>query len=198
LFGTVFVGFILYAVLLFYFIPKDSTQNNSEAFIENAITLQQQEQENLPVSSIGKPVRLKIPKINLDSAVEFVGLTPDGAMDVPKERTDVGWFELGPRPGENGTAIMDGHYGLNNKKASAFNNLYKLRKGDKIYIEDEKGVIITFIVREIRRYDPNADASVVFGVNSGPAHLNLITCEGEWDEILNSYPTRLVVFTDKD
>lgn len=196
--GIIFAGLIFYVVLLFYFIPKDSVQNNSEAFIENAIALQQQEQENLPVPSIGKPARLKIPKINLDSTVEFVGLTPDGAMDMPKERANVAWFELGPRPGENGTAVIAGHYGQKNKKASAFDNLHKLRKGDKLYVEDDKGVIITFVVRENRRYDPKADASAVFGVNSGPAHLNLVTCEGDWDKVSESYPTRLVVFTDKE
>jgi len=54
-------------------------------------------------------------------------------------------------------------------------NLYKLRKGDKLYIEDDKGVIISFVVRESRGYNPNADASDVFGLSNGKVHLNLIT-----------------------
>lgn len=195
---AVFMGLAFYVVLLFYFIPKEPTQNNSKASIENAIALQQQEQENLPISSVGKPSRLKIPKINLDSVVEYVGLTSDGAMDVPKNREDVAWFAPGPRPGEDGTAVIAGHYGQKNKKGAAFDNLYKLRKGDKIYIEDDKGMIIIFVVSGNRRYDPKADASTVFGVNSGPSHLNLVTCEGVWDETLEDYPTRLVVFTDKE
>jgi len=196
LFGAFFMGLGLYVIFLFYFIPTDSTQSNSESFIENTIALQ--EQENIPILSVGKPTHLKIPKINLDSVVEFVGLTPDGTMDVPKERTNVAWFELGPRPGEDGTAVIAGHYGLNNKKKSAFDNLYKLRKGDKIYTEDDKGIITAFVVRGNRRYDPEADASSVFGSNDDKSHLNLVTCEGEWDEVSESYPTRLVVFTDKE
>ena len=198
LFGLFFVGLALYVALLFYFISTDSIQKNSEASIENTIALQQQEQENLLVSAVGKPVRLKIPKINLDSTVEFVGLTPDGAMDVPKERTDVAWFELGPRPGEDGTAVIAGHYGQKNKKTSAFDNLYKLRQGDKVYVEDDKGTIITFVVRGNRRYDPQADASAVFGTNTGSSHLNIVTCEGDWNKTSESYSTRLVVFTDKE
>ena len=193
-----FGSLAFYVVFLFYFIPKDSIRNNLEASIEKTIALQQQEQENLPVSLVGKPVRLKIPKINLDSAVEYVGLTSSGAMDVPKNRKDVGWFNLGPRPGEDGTAVIDGHYGLNNKKTSAFDNLHKLRKGDKLYVEDEKGIIISFVVRENRRYDPKADASYVFGSNTGPSHLNLVTCEGAWDEEIEGYSTRLVVFADRE
>ena len=120
-------------------------------------------------------------------------------MDVPKERANVAWFNLGPRPGENGSAVIAGHYGRwKNGKGSVFDNLHKLRKGDKIYVEDENGVIITFVVRESRRYDPNASVGDVFGSNDGKAHLNLITCEGVWDKVSKTYSKRLVVFTDKE
>lgn len=143
-------------------------------------------------------MRLKIPNINVDAPVEYVGLTPDGAMDVPKERTNVAWFNLGQRPGENGSAVIAGHSGWKNGKAAAFDNLYKLRKGDKVYIEDEKGATITFVVRESRRYDQNADASAVFGSLDGKAHFNLVTCDGTWDKVSKTSSKRLVIFTDKE
>ena len=165
-------------------------KNSSALVMENAVARLNQKQENF-----GLPMRLKIPKIDVDASVEYVGLTYDGAMDIPKNPDDVAWFELGPRPGENGSAVMAGHYG---GKASAFDNLYKLRKGDKLYIEDDKGATITFMVRENRRYDPNADASSVFSSSDGSAHLNLITCEGTWNKVSKSYSTRLVVFADKE
>ncbi len=144
------------------------------------------------------PARLKIPAINVDSVVEYVGLDSSGAMDVPESPDNVAWFKLGQRPGENGSAVIAGHYGWENGKAAAFDNLYKLRKGDKIYVEDEKGAIISFVVRESRRYKPEADASAVFESNDGKAHLNLITCEGDWNKDSKSYSERLVVFTDKE
>lgn len=144
------------------------------------------------------PIRLRVPKIDVDAPVEYVGLTVDGAMDVPKERANVAWFSIGPRPGESGTAIIAGHYGWKDKKASVFDNLYKLRKGDTLYVEDGEGTILSFVVRESRRYDPNTDAPEVFTSNDGKSHLNLITCEGAWDEALKSYTKRLVVFADKE
>ena len=186
-------GLTLSVTLLSYFFPKSSVQGGSALVIESAVALQKQEQ----VIS-GLPARLKIPSINVDAPVEYVGLTPDGAMDVPKERTDVAWFNLGPRPGERGNAVIAGHYGWKNRKASTFDNLYKLRKGDKLHIENDKGETISFVVRESRRYDPNADASAVFGSNDERVHLNLITCEGVWDKIYKTYSKRLVVFTDKE
>lgn len=148
--------------------------------------------------SPGLPARLKIPIINVDAALEYVGLTQEGAMDIPKNQEAVAWFELGRRPGENGSAVIAGHYGWKNGKGSTFDNLYKLRKGDKLYVQDDKGTIFTFTVSKIRRYDPKADASDVFGSNDGKSHLNLVTCEGDWDKNTKSYTQRLVVFTDKE
>jgi sortase A len=185
------VGIALFFVFLSYLAPKRSIQINSAPFVQNTADLSQ--------ASFGLPVRLKIPKIDVDSAVESVEFTSDGAMDVPKVVGDVGWFSLGQRPGENGTAVIDGHYGiLKGGKASVFDNLYLLREGDKIYIQDDKGATVSFVVSESKRYDPKASASNVFSSNDGNSHLNLITCEGTWDEASKSYSKRLVVFTDKE
>ena len=142
---------------------------------------------------------LEIPKININAVIENVGITSEKAMDIPKEHSDVGWFNLGPRPGENGSSVIAGHFGLwKDGTQAVFNNLYKLKKGDKVYIEDEKGVIITFVVRESRRYDPKADTSNIFSSKDEKAHLNLITCGGIFNKISKSYSNRLVVFTDKE
>ncbi|MDO8593243.1 MAG: class F sortase [bacterium] len=160
---------------------------------------QQSEPELEQNQPANQPIRLKIPKINVDAAVEYVGLTSQGAMDVPKGPSDVAWFKLGAHPGDNGSAVIAGHYGRwKNGKGSVFDNLNKLRQGDKLYIEDEKGIIISFVVRESRRYDPKADASDVFNSNDGGSHLNLIACDGVWDKAAKSYSKRLIVFADKE
>lgn len=141
-------------------------------------------------------MRLKIPKIHVDANIESVGLTANGAMDVSKGPSNAAWFEPGPRPGEIGSAVLAGHYGW--KAGSVFDNLHKLRKGDRLHIEDDKGRITSFIVRKIRRYSPEANASAVFRSNDGKSHLNLITCEGVWNKTSRSYSKRLVVFADKE
>jgi len=146
----------------------------------------------------GLPVRFVIPKIKVDASFEYVGLTSNGEVDVPKDFTKVALFDLWPRPGESGNAIITGHYGRKNGKPSVFDNLYKLRRGDKMSVEDDKGIITVFVVREIRRYDPKADATYVFSSSDGKSHLNLITCEGTWNKASESYSKRLVIFTDKE
>lgn len=150
--------------------------------------------ETSPKASQGLPVRLKIPSINVDAAVEYVGLTSSGAMGVPDSTADVGWFDLGPRPGENGSAVIAGHFNGENDEAGAFINLNKLKEGDRVYIEDDKGTTTSFVVRTSRTYDPGYADDVFSGSNS--AHLNLITCDGVWDGVKKTYSKRLVVFAD--
>jgi LPXTG-site transpeptidase (sortase) family protein len=146
---------------------------------------------------VGLPVRLKIPSIGVDALIEHVGLK-DGAMDVPSGPAETAWFNLGPRPGENGSAVIAGHYGWKNDIPAIFDNLHKLSRGDKLYIEYENGMIISFVVRESRSYPFDADASEVFILNDGKPHLNLVTCEGIWDKTKKSYSSRLVVFADAE
>jgi LPXTG-site transpeptidase (sortase) family protein len=95
-----------------------------------------------------------------------------------------------------GSSVIDGHSGYKNNRPAVFDNLYKLQKGDKIYVEDEKGITHAFVVREFHTYGLNDDVSSVFNSNDGVAHLNLITCSGVWNDKEKTHATRLIVFTD--
>jgi len=123
-------------------------------------------------------------------------VTPDGRMDVPAGSVNVAWFALGPRPGQIGSAVIGGHFGILNGIPFVFYNLDKIKVGDKIYVLNDKGETLAFITRSISSFDRNADATTVFTSNDHLAHLNLITCEGTWNLVNDTYPKRLVVFTD--
>lgn len=144
----------------------------------------------------GLPVRLKIPVIHVDSAIEDAFITSDGRMDVPAGSINVAWFALGPHPGKVGSAVIGGHFGIDNGIPKVFYELNKLKVGDKIYVVDDKNDTLAFVVRSISSFDRDADATTVFTSLDGLAHLNLITCEGVWNRVNDSYPQRRVVFTD--
>jgi sortase A len=59
-------------------------------------------------------VRLQIPSIKVDAAIQYVGLTGSGSMEVPQGRADVAWYKFGPRPGDLGSAVIAGHRGRPN------------------------------------------------------------------------------------
>jgi len=187
-----YFGMIIFILPFLYFTIRHSIHIDPSLLTSNIISFEQKK------INYGPPVHLKIPKINIDVDLEPVGLTSQGAVGVPKDPHDVAWFNLSPHPGEDGNAIIVGHYGWKDGKAVAFNNLHKLRKGDRLYVEDDKGVTTSFVVRKILRYGSETDASDVFVSNDGGSHLNLITCEGIWDKISKSYSRRLIVFTDKE
>lgn len=150
------------------------------------------------VPTVGVPVRLKIASIDVDAKVVPVGLTTSGAMAISQTIGEVVWYKFGSSPGEVGSAVIAGHYGWNERSVPAvFNDLQTLKVGNKLSVYDKKGERMTFVVREMRKYDLNADTTEVFRSKDGKAHLNLITCNGKWDGALRTYTTRLVVFTDK-
>jgi LPXTG-site transpeptidase (sortase) family protein len=150
------------------------------------------------VIKVGYPVRLLIPVIKVDAVIDYVGIKPDGTMDIKPDQDKVAWYEFGPRPGETGSAVIAGHYGWIGDKGSVFNDLSKLKKGDKISVIDESGNSSVFIVNSSGKYDPAADTSAIFKSTDGKSHLNLITCEGVWVNSQKTYTNRLVIFADKE
>lgn len=158
------------------------------------LSIPERETQVLGIVSPRLPVRLTIPAIKVNAYLQYLGVNSKGEMEVPNNSYDVGWFKIGTRPGEVGSAVIAGHINGENGEVGVFANLYKLKEGDLLYIEDDKGTSITFIVREKRTFDPGY-ADEVFSRNDG-VYLNLITCDGLWDVVKKSYSKRLVVFAD--
>ncbi len=142
--------------------------------------------------------KIRIPRIDLETTIESLGLTPDGIMDAPKSATTTAWYKLGVYPGEIGSAVMDGHSGWKNGEHAVFDNLNQLKIGDKIYISNANSETVTFVVKKIETFDKNANTNEIFNSNDSKSHLNLITCSGIWDSVNKNSSTRLVVFTDRE
>lgn len=144
---------------------------------------------------IGQPVRFKIPTLHVDAAVEDVGKTPDGAMDVPKDFNNTAWYDLGARPGEQGNAVVAGHVDSTTGPA-VFWDLHRLVSGDQIIVTGDDGVERTFVVTESAVY-ARADVPLerIFGATT-ERHLNLITCDSNsvFDHSRGEYAANLVVY----
>jgi sortase A len=148
------------------------------------------------LEAVSDPVKLSIDRINVAATIKPVGLTPSGDMAIDDNPTELAWYQYGPRPGETGSAVVAGHYGWKNTIPSVFNDLSKLEKGDEITVRTQNEEIKRFVVTKTALYNPDQDATDVFRSNDGKAHLNLITCQGAWDNAEQTYTKRLVVFTD--
>jgi LPXTG-site transpeptidase (sortase) family protein len=148
------------------------------------------------VSVIATPVNLKISKIGVDTTMAAVGVDAKGNMDIDENPKQAAWYKLGAKPGEEGSAVIAGHYGWKNGVSSVFNDLHMLVKGDKFSTVGEDGKVMTFVVTRLATYAPDQDATNVFRSDDGKAHLNLVTCQGAWNNSQSTYSERLVVFSD--
>ena len=140
------------------------------------------------------PVRLIVPRLKIDAAIESVGKAGDGEAGVPTNSKDVAWYNVGPKPGEAGNAVISGH--LDDKVGPAiFWRLRELKVDDTILVVDKAGTQRTFKVLEVTAY-PYAKAPLnkIFGFDL-EHDLNLITCTGRWNNGTHTYSQRLVVYT---
>jgi LPXTG-site transpeptidase (sortase) family protein len=142
------------------------------------------------------PESISIPKININTHVEQVGMDSQGRMDVPSNNTNVAWYSPGHKPGSGASAVIDGHYDTVTGAPAVFYNLDKLTPGDKIMVSDSHGTTLTFAVTEKKLYPfDQFPLEQVFN-STDKSRLNLITCDGVWDQKTKNYSQRLVVYAE--
>jgi len=150
-----------------------------------------------PAKTAKDPIRLLIPSIGIDAFVEQVSVRPDGDLATPTQHPwqDVGWYNLGPHPGEPGSAVIDGHLDRPGGYPAVFWRLGETRVGDAVQVTDTAGGTLHFRVTRIAYYPPDqAPLQDIFG-NPGGRYLNLITCAGDWIPSQHQTTLRLVVYT---
>lgn len=193
-----FIRFVLALMLAVAFVtPLRAADPPAGSMDASAGTVTPTTMPATPVPGVGIPTRLRIPAIKVDSGVEQVGKTPEGAMALPQAPMDTGWYNLGPRPGEPGNAVIAGHVDWISSLA-VFWNLRKLNPGDEIFVTGDDGVERRFVVAGLESYRyEDAPLARIFGPASG-VHLNLITCDNQshFDRTSAEYAGAVVVYAD--
>ena len=153
--------------------------------------------QGLPALESGDPAHLLIPAIQLSASVEVVGVMQSGDLATPARNpwTSVGWYAGGPRPGERGSAVIDGHLDRPGHVPAVFWRLSDLRPGALVLVNERGGHQLHFRVTRLAFYPPaQAPVEAIFGDTSG-TYLNLITCAGDWIPSQHQTTLRLVVYT---
>lgn len=148
-------------------------------------------------SSATRPLLLSIPRIGVRATVQAVSLSPDSdEMAPPSNFTDVAWYQDGVVPGALGSAVIAGHLNGRNVPQAVFYNLDTLVPGDNLFITDQDGTSLTFVVVGIKKFAYDDPTDEVFIGDSTRANLNLITCDGAWLSEISRYDTRTVIFSE--
>ena len=141
---------------------------------------------------VALPVRIRIPSKDIDSRLGGVGLEPDGTIGAPEGYQQAAWYERGPRPGQNGPAVIVGHVDSRLGPAVFF-RLGELRKGQAVLVDRADGTTVRFRVTQRQQYAKAAfPASDVYSPTLKPSLL-LITCGGTFDRSTGHYRDNVVV-----
>jgi hypothetical protein len=138
------------------------------------------------------PVRLRIPALRVDAPLDRLTRQPDGTLSTPPRWDVPGWYTGGPRPGEQGPAVIAGHVDSMAGPAVFF-ELRRLRSGDAVDVAERGGQVLHFVVADVRRVPKDRfPTALVYGPQPLPV-LRLITCTGRFDQAAGSYRSNLVV-----
>jgi sortase (surface protein transpeptidase) len=141
------------------------------------------------------PTRVQIPSIGVTSALDRLGRAADGTVQTPPLRRAgvAGWYALGPRPGDPGSAVILGHVD-SDRGPAVFYRLRELRRGDQITVTGADGSTVRFVVQRteqtLKRRFPTDD---VYYPTLTPG-LRLVTCGGEFDGRTGHYRSNIIVY----
>lgn len=151
------------------------------------------EPKHVPITN---PQTITIPKLGVSAPVESVGMDAQGNMDVPKNADNVAWYNLGYKVGDNGSAVIAGHYDKVTGAPAVFYRLSSLQPGDEISVTSEENITFTYRVTDMQSYHhQDVPLEKIFNTPGKPT-LNLITCEGIFDKTTNLYSKRLIVYSE--
>lgn len=139
----------------------------------------------------GRPLRIRIPSIGVDGPVGLLGLEPDGALEVPEDPWDAGWWQGGSEPGEDGPAVIVAHRDSAQGPA-LFYRVPQLAAGDQVIVEVAGGGRQVFVVDRVELHDKDRFPTMaVYGSTPNPT-LRLLTCGGDYGA--DGYQGNYVVF----
>jgi hypothetical protein len=137
------------------------------------------------------PAWISIPRAGVAAPVDSLGARPTG-LQVPRLGR-AGWWNGGPRPGEDGRAVVVGHLDSLHGP-DVFAHVPELTRGDAIVIRDRTGQYHHYAVVGVTRVQkaqfPTAD---VYGAAPRPV-LVLVTCGGPYDKALGHYRDNVLVY----
>jgi hypothetical protein len=151
------------------------------------------------LGSVGTPVRLVIPSLDVDAPVVPIKLDRDRVLRPPQDPSEIGWWDRSAQPGaKEGQALLTGHSVRIGD--GAMDTLGDAKRGATIQVygkpeDGEKtGKVARFSVQKVFVYSREQVAEhseELFGQDHHPRRLVLVTCT-EWDGKV--YQSNIIVY----
>ena len=139
------------------------------------------------------PRSLTVAGTTINMPIVEVGVSPDGAMEIPEPFDEAGWYRFGPAPGAAaGTAVVAADVDTTSDSAP-FSQLKSLAPGTLVTVQREGAPALTFRVTRVELMAKDAfDGASVFR-RGGPPELKLVTCGGRWLDEQQDYGDNVIV-----
>jgi len=170
--------------------PPSSSQINVPSSIQVGVPVDLAD-ESLK-TDIDVPTHLLIPAIGVDTTVSPLGRNANGTAQVPTTANYAGWYDLGPRPGQIGPAVILGHID-SVSGPGVFFRLKSLLPGDIITVVSGNQRS-RFEVSRLMTYPKSEFPTVAVFGPTPDSELRLISCTGDFDAATGHYVDNIVVF----
>lgn len=144
--------------------------------------------------TVALPTSVSIPTLSVMSTLIPLGVNPDLTVQVPllTSAGQAGWFDLGVRPGEIGSAVLLGHVNADGV-TGVFNKLGTMNLGDIVSVGRADGTTVSFkVIRVHTVLKSQFPSQEVYGPKSD-AEIQLITCGGTLDRAAHNYLSSVIV-----
>lgn len=145
------------------------------------------------------PRFLRIPELGVFSRIKNLGVTPEGAVDAPRNIFDTGWYNGSARPGSKaGSSLILGHVS-GWTGPGVFKKINELPVGGEFEIEKGTGEIIKYsVVRSEQLPVDQINMSRVLSTEVAGEHdLKLMTCSGKYNSSTETFEDRFIVYAKR-
>ena len=141
-----------------------------------------------PLSMV-RPTGLTIESIAVDVAIEPLSIGVDGELQMPKDPSEVGWWQA---PHVSGPIVVVGHVDSYTGPA-AFFRVRALEPGDPIKLAFDDGGSRQYAVTRVEQVRKTAfPTKAVY--QSDPNGIRLVTCGGHFDRKTGHYDDNFIVY----
>lgn len=150
-----------------------------------------------PTPYAGPVARLKIPRFDVDAAIESIGIDANNRMEVPADYRNVGWYDpeetgwtaIPSIPGWGGNSVFSAHVDWYPSMRGPFYDLDQVEGGDLVILVMDNGIEYVYEVVRLTRYTastmPTGDIIWPPDKPDGEEWITLITCGGT---LVRDYP----------
>ncbi len=149
---------------------------------------------SLPVAAVVAPVRIRFDRLGIDMRVAAEGLDAKGAMALPANAAEAGWYRYSPGlAAPEGATVIAAHIDSRHDGIGPFSKLKNAIAGDTITVYGADGSTVAYTVSELRQVGKiDAPMADVFEATGAPK-LSLVTCGGTFNSQTGHYLDNVIV-----